>query len=61
MDNLFCGFCNIYEDVPYDEEELLNGDYSEEELEGLLALTGTYFFIDSTLISHVRIEIFEYP
>ena len=60
MDGMFCGFHNIYEDIPYDEEEFEFGDYTEEEIHGMTALRGTYFFMDCTTITHVRIEIFKY-
>jgi len=61
MDGMFCGFHNIYEDIPYDEEEFEFGDYTEEEIQGMIALRGTYFFMDCTSVTHVRIEIFVYP
>lgn len=59
-DNSF-GFYNIVSGIPYDYEELFGGgEYSEEEIEGILSTYGYYFATDNTSITHIRIEIFYY-
>ena len=59
-DNSF-GFYNIVSGIPYDYEELFGGgDYTEEEIEGILSTYGYYFAMDNISITHIRIEIFHY-